>query len=288
MNKNGFDLKALAKTCLNGFVTFLKKGGWFCFLMFFIDLVTKLGMNSYFGSPTNMLHEEVDIIPGVLYLTLVYNTGAAYGAGSNMGPGMRITFACLSFVVAIGIIVAMIKYFDKMNGWLRYSVYLILAGDLGNFIDRACYWDNNGIYGVVDWIGVGNSSWPSFLTYVCNWADICLTVGAVIFVISYIVFWNNENKKSKEAYETPKKDEKQEIGSSYAMAEKMMNEEIEQEGSANKTSKDNKVKEDKFGLDDIVTVKTEDPTDKNEDKSKEESKKDKDADSSLSDLLKGE
>lgn len=288
MNKNGFDLKAFAKACLNGFVTFLKKGGWFCFLMFFIDLGTKLGMNAYFGSPKNMLHDQIDIIPGVLYLTLVYNTGAAYGAGSNMGPGMRITFACLSFIVAIGIIIAMIKYFDKMNVWLRYSAYLILAGDLGNFIDRACYWDNNGIYGVVDWIGVGNSSWPSFLTYVCNWADICLVFGAIMFVISYIVYWNSENKKSKMAYETPKKEEKQEIGSSYAMAEKMMNEELEKEETSNHPSKVIEEKKDKCESDDIVATKASNSSNKNEIKSTKKDAKQKDADSSLSDLLKGE
>ena len=92
MNKNN-SISDILKKGWNGFFYFLKKGGWFCFLMFFLDLGTKLGMNAYFGNPVSPLHSNIDIIPGVLYLTLTYNTGAAYGSGANMGPWMRILFA---------------------------------------------------------------------------------------------------------------------------------------------------------------------------------------------------
>ena len=82
MNKNN-SISDTLKKGWNGFLYFLKKGGWFCFLMFFLDLGTKLGMNAYFGNPVSPLHSNVDIIPGVLYLTLTYNTGAAYGSGKD-------------------------------------------------------------------------------------------------------------------------------------------------------------------------------------------------------------
>lgn len=103
MNKNNSNSDILKKGW-NEFLYFLKKGGWFCFLMFFLDLGTKLGMNAYFGDPKSPLHSNIDIIPGVLYLTLTYNTGAAYGSGANMGPWMRILFACVSFIAGVAII----------------------------------------------------------------------------------------------------------------------------------------------------------------------------------------
>ena len=116
MNKNN-STSDILKEGWNGFLHFLKKGGWFCFLMFFLDLGTKLGMNAYFGNPVSPLHSNIDIIPGVLYLTLTYNTGAAYGSGANMGPWMRILFACVSFIAGVVIIYFLAKYFKKLSGW---------------------------------------------------------------------------------------------------------------------------------------------------------------------------
>lgn len=270
----GFDLKKALDKGWKGFVHFIKKGGWFCLLMFFVDLGTKLWANAYFGNPEKPLHEEIDIIPNVLYLTLVYNTGAAYGAGANMGPAMRIVFACLSFVVGVIIIYFMAKYFDKMSSWMRYGVYLILAGDFGNFIDRAFYWDENGIYGVIDWIGVGNASWPSFLRYVCNWADICLTVGAVIFVISYIVYWYKENNTDGQKVE---KKPSEQIGGSYAMAEKMMEEESNKVETPRKKDMEKKLE-----------LPRDEASDKHGESSSDSKEEEPDEDSSLSDILKGE
>lgn len=252
MNKNN-SISDILKKGWNGFLYFLKKGGWFCFLMFFLDLGTKLGMNAYFGNPVSPLHSNIDIIPGVLYLTLTYNTGAAYGSGANMGPWMRILFACVSFIAGVVIFYFLAKYFKKLSGWKRYAIYLILAGDWGNFIDRAFYWNKDGIYGVIDWIGVGNSSWPSFFQYVCNWADVCLTIGAVILVLAFIIEWVVEEKKQKQAVdEAMNKSKVGEVGSSYAVAKQMMEEEEQKAAKEEKSEAEVETKTEERTLSDVL------------------------------------
>lgn len=254
MNKNN-NISDILKKGWNGFLYFLKKGGWFCFLMFFLDLGTKLGMNAYFGNPKSPLHSNIDIIPGVLYLTLTYNTGAAYGSGANMGPWMRILFACVSFIAGVVIIYFLAKYFKKLSGWKRYAIYLILAGDWGNFIDRAFYWNKDGIYGVIDWIGVGNSSWPTFFQYVCNWADVCLTIGAVILVLAFIIEWAVEEKKQKQAVdEAMNKSKVGEVGSSYAVAKQMMEEEEQKAIKEEKSEAEVETKTEERTLSDVLRV----------------------------------
>lgn len=264
--------------------------------MFFLDLGTKLGMNAYFGDPKSPLHSNIDIIPGVLYLTLTYNTGAAYGSGANMGPWMRILFACVSFIAGVFIIYFLAKYFKKLSGWKRYAIYLILAGDWGNFIDRAFYWNQDGIYGVIDWIGVGNSSWPTFFQYVCNWADVCLTIGAVILVLAFIIEWIVEEKKQKQVVdEAMNKSKVGEVGSSYAVAKQMMEEEEQKAANEEKSEAEVETKTEERTLSDVLrsdeSISKEDKTeDKTEVKTNvEEEKKEDDGEfSSLSDFLKGE
>lgn len=253
-------------------------------------------MNAYFGNPKSLLHSNIDIIPGVLYLTLTYNTGAAYGSGANMGPWMRILFACVSFIAGVVIIYFLAKYFKKLSGWKRYAIYLILAGDWGNFIDRAFYWNNDGIYGVIDWIGVGNSSWPSFFQYVCNWADVCLTIGAVILVLAFIIEWVVEEKKQKQAVdEAMNKSKVGEVGSSYAVAKQMMEEEEQKAAKEEKSEAEVETKTEERTLSDVLrsdeSISKEDKTEeKTEEKTNvEEEKKEDDGEfSSLSDFLKGE
>lgn len=214
------------------FLLFLKKGGWFFFLMFFLDLSTKLGMNAYFGNPSTPSNPDVVIFPDWLKLTLVYNTGAAYGAGGNMGPAMRIVFACVSFAVGCAIVYVLARFLPKIDAWKRYALYLILAGDWGNFIDRAFYWNPEGIYGVIDWISVGEAGWPSFLQFVCNWADVCLTFGAIVLAGSYLVDWGREfaerRAKEREALKKVegKTSSREGEEASYATAEERMEKEM--------------------------------------------------------------
>ena len=88
----------------------------------------------------------------------------------------------------------LIYHFDRKSWPLRYGLYLMIAGCFGNFIDRAFY-----PQGVIDWIQIGNSYWPSAFTFVCNIADIALTAGVIVLIVGLIVVYAKEEIRARKA-----------------------------------------------------------------------------------------
>ena len=78
------------------------------------------------------LGTTVPVWEGVFHLTSTHNTGAAFGMLSN-GTWLLII---VSSVASIAIIWLLIKYRKHMHTFMRVSLALILAGALGNLIDR--------------------------------------------------------------------------------------------------------------------------------------------------------
>ncbi len=162
-------------------------------LLIIADQVTKLlikGFN-FLGIEHQGLHfgELIPVIGDFLQITYVENPGMAFGISFGTGK----IFLSLFSLVA-GVLLAI--YLHKLKGfspWVRIGIMLILAGALGNFIDRAFYGVIFGesalFYGrVVDFIqvnipdvnimGLRYTHWPVF-----NIADSCVTVGVVILLI---------------------------------------------------------------------------------------------------------
>ncbi|MGB9935463.1 signal peptidase II [Thermodesulfovibrio yellowstonii] len=129
------------------------------FLILLIDQITKY-LAIKFLSPDRI----IKLLP---FLNLVYveNTGTAFGMFKFLGSGFFIIIA----LVVTGFLVYM--YFKDTQNWFIYS--LIIAGALGNIIDRL-------IYGyVIDFIDLHlkNLHWPAF-----NVADSAISIGIVLFV----------------------------------------------------------------------------------------------------------
>lgn len=109
------------------------------------------------------------VIPGVLALTDLHNDGAAW----SMLQGQQWLFAIIS-VVAIAVIGYLM--FRWRRQWpLMIGLVLVLAGTLGNFIDRLM----NGY--VVDMFELLFVNFPVF-----NVADSCLTIGVLILIIAIL------------------------------------------------------------------------------------------------------
>ncbi|MGE0268982.1 MAG: signal peptidase II [Candidatus Omnitrophota bacterium] len=127
----------------------------------FIDRISKL-----FFAELLDLGESIPVIKGVLHMTLVHNTGIAFGFFKDQG----IVFIVIP-VIAIFLLIFNIYYYRQNDEALcrTYIVgfTLILAGAIGNLIDRIMY----GY--VIDFIDV--RFWPVF-----NIADSAITVGAAI------------------------------------------------------------------------------------------------------------
>ena len=119
---------------------------------------------------------RIEVIPGLLELTYVENTGAAFGLFKNM---MWMVVA-ITVVVSAAIVVLLFRY--RHHTLLSYATSaLLVAGGIGNLIDRFLH----GF--VVDYIHV------LFFDYIFNLADCCITVGAVLFVL-HVLFFSQDRR----------------------------------------------------------------------------------------------
>ncbi len=113
---------------------------------------------------------DVAIIPGLLRLHLIENTGAAFGL---LPQGGRLLG--LAAVVAVGVVSWALS--TSTRRYDAVALGLIMGGAIGNLVDRL--WRGPGILdgAVIDWIDL--SFWPTF-----NLADSGITVGAVLLVLA--------------------------------------------------------------------------------------------------------
>ncbi len=127
--------------------------------------------------------EVLTVIPGFLNLTLVRNTGAAFGflAGAQ-GNWRQIFFVSVAVIALVGIGIALRYYRTKEKGFLL-SLGGIAGGAVGNLIDRI------RVGSVVDFLDCyigcfpNLSHWPAF-----NVADSAITVGVGFFLLMSIKY----------------------------------------------------------------------------------------------------
>ncbi len=134
-----------------------------------VDQITKFLTVAHIG-----LHQHVEMLPGVLGLTYVQNTGAAFSSFE----GMQWLFAVI-FLIFTGLILW--EYFKKPQPFTRLERWCIAAiygGGLGNMIDRLRY----GY--VVDMIKTEFMEFPVF-----NVADCFITCGCIMLLV-HLVFFN--------------------------------------------------------------------------------------------------
>ena len=123
---------------------------------------------------------SVEIIPGLFSLKYVENKGAAFGILSNA----RWVFIVFTIVIIIALIIFIAR--KRIDSKLfNTSAVLIIGGGIGNLIDRVFY----GY--VVDYLSL------SFFPPVCNFADYCISIGAVLMVIYFLFFSDFLNNKGK-------------------------------------------------------------------------------------------
>jgi signal peptidase II len=137
-----------------------------------LDQITKQVVRT-----TLPLHDTINVIPGLLDITHVQNTGAAFGilnaADFPYKPAVMIAIAAIA-LVAIAAYGAQLGFHERLA---RFGLSLILGGAFGNLIDRA-------IAGhVVDFVDVyfGSAHFWAF-----NVADAAITIGAVLVLLDMI------------------------------------------------------------------------------------------------------
>ncbi len=164
----------------------LKGCSWWGVLFFaillLIDLATKTLAELYFtqvDAPTT-----IPLIPDWLELCLTYNRGIAYGIGTDSSQALKIGVIAATGVMMLVLTVFYFKL-DKRRGPARTALVFIVAGGVGNLIDRVYYrvWDASTSLGVRDMVDLSRFGFA-----VCNFADFWITIGAVLLVLSLLFF----------------------------------------------------------------------------------------------------
>ncbi len=121
-------------------------------------------------------------IPGILDLTYVQNTGAAFSILRTHTWLLTLTSA----VVVLVICYLIVKGFFK-NALGRWAAMLVLAGGMGNLIDRA-------VFGcVTDMLKTTFIDFPVF-----NVADCCITVGVPLLFLYVLLYVGRDEKKEED------------------------------------------------------------------------------------------
>ena len=125
---------------------------------------------------------SVGVVNGFLEWNYVENTGAAFGSFSGNTTLLSVITAVIILAGIAAIIFKKIK-----NKYLLVTATIVIAGGLGNLIDRIF----RGY--VVDFIKVLFIDFPVF-----NFADILVTCGSFMLIIYLIIdIYNDSRKKSK-------------------------------------------------------------------------------------------
>ncbi len=133
------------------------------FLIIFLDQLVK-----YIVSKNMSLNESIPIIKNILHLTYIHNTGASFG----ILKGQQVFLIIISIIVILLILYYFYKTKDNLK--IKISAALILAGAIGNLIDRI------RLNYVTDFIDF--RIWPAF-----NVADSCITIGAILIIVFYFL-----------------------------------------------------------------------------------------------------
>ncbi|MBO4816155.1 MAG: signal peptidase II [Clostridia bacterium] len=141
-------------------------------LMIIIDQLIKIYVSN------NIYNSSITLINGFLNLTYVENTGGAFGIGNN-----NIVFFIIVNIIIIGVLVKLlISKKEEINTITLISISLIIAGGMGNLIDRIFRAH------VIDYIDIT----PIIKYPIFNFADICVVFGIALIIVDLIYRSKNE------------------------------------------------------------------------------------------------
>lgn len=128
------------------------------------------------------LHDVVEVVPGVLSWMYLQNSGAAWSILEG-----QMWFFYLITLVIVGVIIYYLQKYGKNSRLLSIALAFILAGAVGNFIDRL------RIEYVVDMIRLEFIDFPIF-----NVADMSLSIGVALMLLYVVLDETDKKRKSQQ------------------------------------------------------------------------------------------
>ena len=159
---------------------------WLGVLVLIIDLVSKLVVvanKDYITSQGGVV-----LINNFLRINYVINSNFVFGIGKNNPDSYqatRIAFCVVALVIVVGIIFYLVKKWGKTGKMIKACLMMIIAGALGNVIDRVFYTPQflgNPYNGVVDWI-----DFYGVWKFNFNIADSAVVIAAILLIVYMIV-----------------------------------------------------------------------------------------------------
>ena len=139
--------------------------------MFALDRVSKLYVMNFFLSYS----EQSYYLFPFLNLTLIWNTGMAFGLFSSESYIYQIISIIIFFVIT-----CLVIWLYRSNSILeKTSLSLIIGGAFGNLFDRIVY------SSVPDFIDL---NYNGFHWFIFNVADIFITLGVICLILDEILF----------------------------------------------------------------------------------------------------
>ena len=117
-------------------------------------------------------------IPGLFKLIYVENRGVAFG----LFPDNSLFFAVLSTLIIVGIIWRSWGWFWRTDVLARCSAALIVAGGMGNILDRVLYGFVVDMFHII----------PLPIFQVFNVADLAISTGAVLL---FVALWREDARE---------------------------------------------------------------------------------------------
>lgn len=146
----------------------------------FIALLVGLDQLSKYWARAELSGRDPFVLTPLLELELRYNRGAAFSL-LNEGYWWQYLFLVATSIVLSVVLVVWLMRLSAQYHWRAFGLQLLLAGALGNLIDRALFG------AVTDFISV---HWDIYYFPTFNMADSMITVGVTIVLLDTWCEWS--------------------------------------------------------------------------------------------------